>query len=68
MPESLSFGLNFVHPLLEWSLLGLGGWVLYLGIKAKKFALVLLSSAKRWFPGSSRNVTTSGPVCFWPSW
>ena len=36
MPESLSFGLNFVHPLLEWSLLGLGGWVLYLGIKAKK--------------------------------
>ena len=37
MLESLSFGLNFVHPLMEWILLGLGGWVLYLGIKAKKF-------------------------------
>ena len=36
MPDALSFGLNFVHPLLEWLLLALGGWVLYLGIKAKK--------------------------------
>jgi len=36
MPDTLLFGLNFVHPLLEWLLLGLGAWVLYLGIKAKK--------------------------------
>ena len=36
MLESLAFSLNFVHPLMEWILLGLGGWVLYLGIKAKK--------------------------------
>ena len=36
MLESLFFSLNFVHPLMEWALLGLGGWVLYLGINAKK--------------------------------
>ena len=36
MPESLSFGLNFVHPLMMWLLLAAGGYAMYLGIKAKK--------------------------------
>ncbi|QEY32283.1 DUF4079 domain-containing protein [Synechococcus sp. RSCCF101] len=36
MPESLAFGLNFVHPLAMWSLLALSGYALVLGLKAKK--------------------------------
>ena len=36
MLAMLPFTLNFVHPLMEWSLLAAGGWTLYLGIKAKK--------------------------------
>jgi hypothetical protein len=36
MPESLAFGLNFLHPLLMWALLALSGYALFLGIKAKK--------------------------------
>ncbi|WP_115126930.1 DUF4079 domain-containing protein [Synechococcus sp. GEYO] len=36
MPQSLSFGLNFVHPLMMWLLLAAGGYAMYLGIKAKK--------------------------------
>ena len=36
MPESLSFGLNFVHPLMMWLLLAAGAYAMYLGIKAKK--------------------------------
>ncbi len=36
LPGSLAFGLNFVHPLLMWALLGLSGYAMFLGIKAKK--------------------------------
>jgi hypothetical protein len=36
MLATLPFSLNFVHPLTEWGLLAMGGWALYLGIKAKK--------------------------------
>jgi nitrate reductase gamma subunit len=36
LPTSLVFGLNFVHPLLMWVLLGLAGYAMFLGIKAKK--------------------------------
>ncbi len=36
MPESLSFGLNFIHPLMMWLLLAAGGYATYLGINAKK--------------------------------
>ena len=36
MPQSLSFGLNFVHPLMMWLLLAAGAYAMYLGIKAKK--------------------------------
>ncbi|WP_028953488.1 DUF4079 domain-containing protein [Synechococcus sp. CC9616] len=36
MLATLPFSLNFFHPLTEWSLLAVGGWALYLGIKAKK--------------------------------
>ena len=36
LPSSIAFGLNFVHPLLMWVLLGLAGYAMFLGIKAKK--------------------------------
>ena len=36
LPTSIAFGLNFVHPLLMWVLLGLAGYAMVLGIKAKK--------------------------------
>ena len=36
MPDALAFNLNFLHPLLMWSLLALSGYALFLGIKAKK--------------------------------
>ena len=36
LPPSLAYGLSFVHPLLMWVLLGLSGYALLLGIRAKK--------------------------------
>ena len=36
MLATLPFALNFAHPLTECGLLAMGGWALYLGIKAKK--------------------------------
>ena len=36
MPDALAYNLNFLHPLLMWSLLALSGYALFLGIKAKK--------------------------------
>jgi nitrate reductase gamma subunit len=36
MPDALAFSLNFLHPLLMWVLLGLSGYALVLGVKAKK--------------------------------
>jgi len=36
LPESVAFGLNFLHPLLMWVLLALAGYSMFLGIKAKK--------------------------------
>lgn len=36
IPESLAFNLNFLHPLLMWGLLGVSGYAMVLGIKAKK--------------------------------
>jgi len=36
MPESLAFGLNFVHPLAMWVLLSLSAYALVLGLKVKK--------------------------------
>lgn len=36
MPETLAYNLNFLHPLLMWALLGLSGYGMFLGIKAKK--------------------------------
>ena len=35
MPEALAFNLNFVHPLLMWSLLAASAYALFLGIKAQ---------------------------------
>jgi hypothetical protein len=36
IPPSLAYNLNFLHPLLMWVLLGLAGYAMVLGIKAKK--------------------------------
>ncbi|MCP9775825.1 DUF4079 domain-containing protein [Cyanobium sp. HWJ4-Hawea] len=36
MPETLSYSLNFLHPLLMWALLALSGYGMFLGIKAKR--------------------------------
>ncbi|AFY29205.1 DUF4079 domain-containing protein [Cyanobium gracile] len=36
LPASIAFALNFAHPLLMWVLLGLAGYAMVLGIKAKK--------------------------------
>jgi hypothetical protein len=36
IPSSLAYNLNFLHPLLMWTLLGLSGYAMFLGIKAKK--------------------------------
>jgi hypothetical protein len=36
IPSTLAYDLNFLHPLLMWALLGLSGYSMFLGIKAKK--------------------------------
>ena len=36
LPASLAYGLSFLHPNLMWILLGLSGYALVLGIRAKK--------------------------------
>jgi hypothetical protein len=36
LPASLAYGLSFLHPILMWILLGLSGYALVLGIRAKK--------------------------------
>ena len=48
MLATLPFSLNFAHPLAEWGLLAVGGWALYLGIKAKKtLSLIHISEPTR---------------------
>ena len=66
MLATLPFSLNFAHPLAEWGLLAVGGWALYLGIKAKKRAPVPQNSAKNWCRKSSPSATTSGAASCWP--
>jgi len=34
MPETIGFSLNFVHPLMMWTLLALSGYALFLGIRS----------------------------------
>ena len=36
IPSSVAYGLNFLHPLLMWVLLGLSLYAMVLGIKSKK--------------------------------
>ena len=36
MPETVGFSLNFIHPLMMWSLLALSSYALFLGIRSKK--------------------------------
>ena len=35
MPETMGFSLNFLHPLMMWTLLALSGYALFLGIRSK---------------------------------
>ena len=51
MLATLPFSLNFVHPLMEWGLLGVGGWALYLGIKVKKTRTGTPEQRKALIPG-----------------
>ena len=51
MPVALSFGLNLVHPLMMWLLLAAGGYVMYLGIKAKKVRTGTSEQRKALIPG-----------------
>jgi hypothetical protein len=36
IPSSLAYNLNFLHPLMMWVLLGLSGYAMVLGLRAKK--------------------------------
>ena len=51
MPATLSFGLNFIHPLMMWLLLAAGGYAMYLGIKAKKVRTGTPEQRKALVPG-----------------
>ncbi|QNI52945.1 putative conserved membrane protein [Synechococcus sp. BIOS-E4-1] len=51
MPPTLSFGLNFLHPLMMWLLLAAGGYAMYLGIKAKKVRTGTCEQRKALIPG-----------------
>ena len=51
MLATLPFSLNFAHPLMEWGLLGVGGWALYLGIKVKKTRTGTPEQRKALIPG-----------------
>ena len=65
MLATLPFSLNFAHPLAEWSLLAVGGWALYLGIKVKKTRTGTQNSAKSWCRRSSPSAITSGAASCW---
>ena len=60
MLATLPFSLNFVHPLTEWGLLAMGGWALYLGIKAKKTRTGTPEQRKALVPGKVMTVGTLG--------
>ncbi|APD48180.1 DUF4079 domain-containing protein [Synechococcus sp. CS-602] len=51
MPDAIAFNLNFLHPLLMWSLLALSGYALFLGIKAKKTRTAELEQRKELIKG-----------------
>ncbi len=51
LPASIAFGLNFAHPLLMWVLLGLAGYAMVLGIKAKKTRTVSAEDRKELIEG-----------------
>ncbi|WP_114993514.1 DUF4079 domain-containing protein [Synechococcus sp. UW179A] len=51
MPTDLSFGLNFLHPLMMWLLLAAGAYATYLGIKAKKVRTGTSEQRKALIPG-----------------
>ena len=66
MLATLPFSLNFAHPLAEWGLLAVGGWALYLGIKAKKTRTGTPEQRKELVPKSSPSAITSGAASCWP--
>lgn len=51
IPAPLAFGLNFLHPLLMVVLLGLSGYAMVLGIKAKKTRTADAASRKELVKG-----------------
>ena len=51
MLATLPVSFNFFHPLTEWVLLAVGGWALYLGIKAKKTRTGTPEQRKELIPG-----------------
>jgi hypothetical protein len=64
LPESLAFGLNFLHPLLMWVLLALCGYAMVLGIKAKKTRTADAEERKQLIKGQygKRHFTLGGLV------
>jgi hypothetical protein len=64
LPESLAFGLNFLHPLLMWLLLALCGYAMVLGIKAKKTRTADAEERKQLIKGQygKRHFTLGGLV------
>ena len=65
MLATLPFSFNFFHPLTEWALLAVGGWALYLGIKAKKTRSGTPEQRKELIPENLPSGTTAGDHCFW---
>jgi nitrate reductase gamma subunit len=51
LPAPLAFGLNFLHPLVMALLLGLSGYAMLLGIKAKKTRTADAESRKELIKG-----------------
>jgi hypothetical protein len=64
LPDSLAFGLNFLHPLLMWVLLALCGYAMFLGIKAKKTRTADAEERKQLIKGQygKRHFTLGGLV------
>ena len=51
IPSPVAYGLNFLHPLLMWLLLGLSLYAMVLGIKAKKIRTAPAEERKQLIKG-----------------
>ena len=61
MPEALAYNLNFLHPLLMWSLLALAGYGMFLGIKAKRTRTADPEARKQLIKGRSSFIQKTLP-------